>query len=153
MRKNIAQPQAVACISGSTDAPDLQGRAEFYQCEAGVLLSIRVQGLPEQNESGFFALHIHEGGSCEGAGFPQTGSHYSRGEKLHPHHNGDLPPLLSCHGSAFLALLSDRFTVDEVMGRTLVIHSSADDFRTQPSGSAGVKIGCGEIVAANNCLQ
>ncbi|MBQ2699288.1 MAG: superoxide dismutase family protein [Firmicutes bacterium] len=143
--KNELKPQAVAVIVGSSDAPDLSGCAEFYQCAAGVLLSVQVSGLPQQNSSGFFAMHIHEGESCSGAGFPRTGGHYNIVETLHPLHAGDLPPLLSCHGSAWLTVLSDRFCVEEVIGRTLVIHSSEDDFHTQPSGNAGVKIGCGEI--------
>ncbi|MBS7210849.1 MAG: superoxide dismutase family protein, partial [Lachnospiraceae bacterium] len=32
------------------------------------------------------------------------------------------------------------------IGRTVIIHDMADDFKTQPSGDAGKKIACGEIV-------
>jgi Cu-Zn family superoxide dismutase len=35
--------------------------------------------------------------------------------------------------------------VNDVIGRTVVVHSGADDFRTQPAGNAGRKIGCGVI--------
>ena len=31
------------------------------------------------------------------------------------------------------------------MNRSVIIHSRADDFTTQPSGNSGDKIGCGVI--------
>jgi len=40
---------------------------------------------------------------------------------------------------------TDRFSVDEIIGRTVVIHSDPDDFLSQPAGNAGKKIACGEI--------
>ena len=38
-----------------------------------------------------------------------------------------------------------QFSVDEIIGRTVVIHSDSDDFHTQPAGNAGKKIACGVI--------
>mgnify|MGYP000175869731 CR=1 FL=1 len=38
-----------------------------------------------------------------------------------------------------------RFTVKEIMGRSVVLHSGLDDFTSQPSGNPGVVIGCGVI--------
>ena len=34
---------------------------------------------------------------------------------------------------------------EDIIGRTVVIHDMADDFRSQPSGGSGKKIACGEI--------
>ena len=102
-------------------------------------------GLPKNSESGFFALHIHEGCSCSGEGFSETGSHYNPAKTNHPKHAGDLPPLLLCHDGAYLAVCTDRFRVQDILGRTVVIHSGPDDFRSQPAGNAGTKIGCGII--------
>ena len=44
---------------------------------------------------------------------------------------------------------TDRFSVDEIIGRTVVIHSGPDDFRTQPAGNAGKTIACG-VTRDNN---
>ena len=41
--------------------------------------------------------------------------------------------------------MTDRFTVGEIIGKTVVIHMMPDDFRTQPSGDSGEKIACGVI--------
>lgn len=63
----------------------------------------------------------------------------------HPFHAGDLPPLLSCKGRAYLAVITGRFCVKDVIGRSVVIHAGPDDLHTQPAGNAGAKIGCGVI--------
>ena len=80
-----------------------------------------------------------------GTDFSDTGGHYNPDARDHPRHAGDLPPLLSMAGRAFLAVETGRFTPCEVVGRTVVIHGSADDFHTQPAGNAGKKIACGVI--------
>lgn len=77
--------------------------------------------------------------------FPLSGAHYNPGECEHPHHAGDLPPLFGCNGYAVSIFLTDRFLVDDVIGKTLILHDRPDDFKTQPAGDAGEKIACGVI--------
>ena len=144
MRIPAATPEAVACVRGGSDAPALRGTVRFYAIPCGTLVTAQIAGLPE-NDTGFFAIHIHEGDGCGGADFSDTGGHFNPGGKAHPCHAGDLPPLLSMGGQAFFAVKTGRFTPREVIGRTVVIHADADDFRTQPSGNAGKKIACGVI--------
>ena len=122
----------------------MHGTVRFIPRKNGTLVVAEISGLPA-TDIGFFAFHIHEGGNCSGLGFPNTGSHYNPDDRDHPLHAGDLPPLLSSGGSAYLAVMSDRFRVKDVIGRIVVIHSGPDDFRTQPSGGAGDKIACGVI--------
>lgn len=138
-------PRAVACVSGGRAKPDLTGVIRFDQKCGGVLVTAEVSGLPGD---GFFAFHIHEGKSCGGANFADTGGHYNPSGTLHPNHAGDLPPLLSNQGKAKMTVLTGRFRVDDIIGRTLVIHSAPDDFTTQPAGNSGEKIACGMICRA-----
>jgi len=145
MYAEAARPNAVARLRGGEETPRIWGEVKFYQTRSGVLVIADVSGLPDGSESGFFALHIHEGDSCGGEGFSDTGGHYNPSGVPHPHHAGDLPPLLSCGGRAYLAVRTNRFQVQEVIGRTVVIHGGTDDFHTQPAGNAGVKIACGVI--------
>ena len=137
----MKQPTAVACITGSVG---LHGTVSFCQTSKGVLVTVKIHNLPH---NGFFALHIHEGANCRGAGYPNTGGHFNPTGKPHPNHAGDLPPLISCGGEVYLSVLTDRFCLRQVVGRTVVIHSKRDDFTSQPSGDAGTKIGCGVIRA------
>ena len=41
--------------------------------------------------------------------------------------------------------------VEEVVGRTIIVHSKADDFTSQPAGNAGTKIACGKIKYSKYC--
>ncbi len=149
MHKKMGCLVAAAHIRGGVSAPVLQGNAFFYPQQTGVLLTIQVAGLPAQ--SGFFALHIHEGESCGGTDFSESGSHYNPAALSHPCHAGDLPPLLSCGGTAFMTVLTNRFTMEEIIGKTIVIHNGTDDFQSQPAGNAGTKIACGTIKTICRC--
>ena len=139
------KPDAVAKVCGGEEVPQLTGCVQFYQEKDCVLVVAKIFGLPRESETGFFGFHIHQGESCSGPDFSGTGSHYDLSNQPHPKHAGDLPPLLSCHGNAYLSVRTDRFSVKDILGRTVVIHSDPDDFRSQPAGNAGKKIACGVI--------
>ena len=135
----------MAKIRGGAEVPKLSGCIRFYQQKGCVLIVAEIFGLPRENETGFFGFHIHQGESCSGTDFSETGSHYNPVDQVHPKHAGDLPPLMCCRGNAYLAVKTDRFTVHDIIGKTVVIHSNPDDFHTQPAGNAGKKIACGVI--------
>lgn len=147
------RPQAMAVLSGSRPDSDLQGAVRFYRTTYGVLVVTEMAGLPVSDDkcaAPVFAFHIHEGNSCTGNAtdpFANARAHYNPRACRHPYHAGDLPPLFGAAGYAFSAVLTDRFTVEEVIGKTVILHAMPDDFTTQPSGNAGAKIACGEIVA------
>ena len=138
-------PDAVARMTGGGEAPQLTGCVQFYQESGCVLIEAKISGLPRENGTGFFGFHIHQGVSCSGTDFSGTEGHYNPTGQIHPKHAGDLPPLLECGGNAYLSVKTDRFSVSEIIGRTVVIHSVPDDFRSQPAGNAGKKIACGVI--------
>ncbi len=148
---NIYINSAQAEIYGSEVYPGIKGYAKFTATGKGTLVTVAVSGLPYTGgkcESPFFALHIHGGSSCTGDKkdpFADAGTHYNPDSCPHPAHAGDLPPLISAKGRAAMSFLTDNFTPDEIIGKVIVIHSKADDFTTQPSGNAGIKIACGEI--------
>lgn len=144
MIRNDGTPKAIARIRGGESYPGINGTMKLFTRREGVLVAVQVQGLPE-TATNFFALHIHQGDNCQGADFSNSGSHYNPKELPHPRHAGDLPPLLACNGKAYMTVLTNRFRIQEVIGRTVIIHSAPDDFVTQPSGNAGSKIACGVI--------
>ncbi len=145
------RPHAMASIYGSPDYPEIQGQARFWQTTHGVMCEVELIGLPTtQNpcESPILAMHIHNGESCSGTPadpFSNAGTHYNPNSCPHPYHAGDLPPIFVSAGYGFLSFLTDRFTAEEIIGKIIIIHSSPDDFTTQPAGNSGIKIACGEI--------
>ena len=140
MEQPFLSPAAAAQIEGGPAAPALSGTVRFYELPDGVLVSARIEGLPSSNPGGFFAFHIHEGGSCAA-----SGGHFNPTGTPHPMHAGDLPPLLSCGGMARMSVLTNRFRIRDILGRTVIIHGGTDDFRSQPAGDPGEKIACGVI--------
>lgn len=153
LRKKSAK--AYAKIRGSHEYPDIKGKVEMNQMRRGVLVTAEIQGLPTNGEKcaeEIFAFHIHEGKSCSGNEkdpFADALGHYNPDGCPHPYHAGDLPPLFgSKNGYAYLSVFTDRFSLNEVIGRAIIIHARPDDFTTQPSGNAGEKIACGIIMPA-----
>lgn len=143
---------AKAQISGDSNHKKIHGTAKFYPSQNGTLVQVEVFGLPVNRQkcsNNIFALHIHQGASCTSKGedpFGSAGTHYNPNECNHPAHAGDLPPLFANkNGYAYLLMFTDRFSPKEIIGKTIIIHSQADDFKTQPSGDSGSKIACGEI--------
>ena len=139
------RPDAVARIIGGAEAPQLSGCVQFYQKNGCVLIAAKISGLPKESKTGFFGFHIHQGGNCTGMDFSGTEGHYNPSDQAHPKHAGDLPSLLECQGNAYLSVRTDRLSVTDIIGRTVVIHSDPDDFHSQPAGNAGKKIACGVI--------
>lgn len=143
-------PQAAAWVTGGDAAPELSGLVKFYATPyEGVLVEAEIFGLPDirvQGATAFYAMHIHESGDCS-QNFTRTGEHYNPSVQPHPYHAGDLLPLMGNQGYAWSAFYDKRFRVPDIIGRSVVIHAKRDDFTSQPSGDAGVKIGCGVIRA------
>ncbi len=145
-------PHAHARVRGSMGYPGIRGKVDFYQTDQGVVVLAEMAGLPvAESDCGnsVFGFHIHEGSKCEGNEedpFAEVGQHYNPGNCPHPAHAGDMPPLFSNRGYAIQMFLTDRFTVEEIIGRTIILHSGPDDFTSQPAGNAGKKIACGEII-------
>ena len=154
--KITGDPAATAEIMGSEAYENIRGKVDFYDTYGGTVLIVELYGLPEELEnrsSCFYGFHILSGASCTGDAkdlFADTGMHYDVGNHKHPEHMGDLPVLMSNGGVIWTAIYTGRFYPEDVIGRTIILHERADDFRSQPSGDSGAKIACGEIVAWDN---
>ncbi len=150
-----AVPAARAAVKGDRAHWGLNGSVSFFPVNGGVLVVAEIFGLPGSGggaggRNGVFGFHIHGGGACTGGAadpFQNTNGHFNPQEAAHPWHAGDMPPLFGSSGYAYLAFFTNRFTVSEILGRTVVIHDMPDDFTTQPAGNAGMKIACGVIQA------
>ncbi len=146
-------PAAYAELTGNPGNSEITGIVRFYPVGNEVLVNAEIYGLPTRDEncdSDIFGFHIHQGETCTGnAQDPNAdaGMHYNPYECPHPAHTGDMPPLFGNEGFAWMMYVTDRFTIADIIDRTVIIHSKADDFTTQPSGNSGDKIACGTIQA------
>jgi Cu-Zn family superoxide dismutase len=122
----------------------------------GVHITGAIQGLKPDAEFGF---HIHEKGDCTAPDGSSAGGHFNPTQSQHgnptapAHHAGDMPNVKSNDEgvaqvdvtAAGTSLHGDPGT--DVMGKAIVVHESADDYTTQPSGNSGKRVACGVIAA------
>ena len=148
---NPSKPNAYAQIKGGPLAPCIKGTIYLYQLEDGVYVKAYITGIPNTNNktSSFHGFHIHEIGDCtvgnKNDPFTNAKSHYNPANAEHPMHAGDLPPILSANGIGILSVFTNRFTVNEVIGKSFILHEKYDDFTSQPAGNAGSRWACGVI--------
>ena len=143
-------PRAYAHINGSEQFPNVKGMVLFYPYENGTVVVADIGGLPnyQMSNHSILGFHIHEGFVCTDNAeepFADAGMHYNRENVMHPEHEGDMPVLFVNQGKAWMAFFTDRFTADEVRGRTVIVHDMPDDFRTNPAGNSGKRLACGVI--------
>ena len=142
---------ATVDLEGTFLAPDgtENGEVRIAQTPNGLLLRIDVGGVAH----GFHGVHLHETGLCEpeedfktagghanptGAehGFlPEGGSHLGDLPNAYAHEEGHIRTDLFKEG----ARLADLQDAD---GFAVMVHSGADDYRSQPSGDAGSRVAC-----------
>lgn len=142
---------AKATIQGGMKFPQIHGIVTFREAKNGVWVTAKIHGLPQSQTSctgRFFGFHIHEGTSCTGSltdEFANAKSHFNPTNCPHPFHVGDLPSLIENNGYAYMTVLINKFKIQDILGKVVVIHDLPDDFTTQPSGNSGTKIACGKI--------
>ncbi|MGZ5263129.1 MAG: superoxide dismutase family protein [Kaistella sp.] len=151
---------AVSCSTtknytvNSKSGTQTQGTAKFTQTGKNVALDLNVYKLTP----GIHAVHIHEKGDCSAADASSAGGHWNPTTEAHgkwghdEYHKGDIGNLnADKDGTARLQFTTDKWCLgctDEtknILGKSLVIHAAADDFKTQPTGNAGGRVGCIEI--------
>lgn len=150
---------AIAYVKGGTKYPDITGTVIFKDVPDGCEVYANIQNLPPYKPAegnspqiGPFGFHIHQN-SCGNPGttdnpFPQTGEHWNPTNQPHGNHAGDFPVLFSNNNSITkMSFFTSKFKVRDIINRSVVIHESPDDYRTQPSGNSGKKIACGTITA------
>ncbi len=126
------------------------GEVTLTETPHGILAKGTFSNLPP----GEHAIHIHETGKCE-VPFKTAGGHLNPDKKKHGilaaegKHEGDLPNL---HVGADGKVQFDFFAhdlkmkdVQDLDGAAVVVHATADDYKSDPAGNAGDRIACGVV--------
>lgn len=151
---------AAARISGTSPTSKLTGIVYFKDVPNGTEVYVEVNGLPPYKPGtattppiGPHGFHIHEFGNCTvgdpSKPFTSAGEHWNPNNQPHGNHVGDFPVLFSNNGYARMSFFTNKFKVRDIIGKAVIIHENPDDYRTQPAGAAGNRIGCGVIKAIN----
>ena len=145
-------PSATAKLVPTTGNA-VSGTVTFTQMGDTVGVAGEVSGLAPNTEHGF---HIHDKGDCSSGDGMSAGGHFNPTGTAHgayaasEHHAGDLASLKAdAYGVAKFSYTSTSITVGEgatdVIGRGLIVHRDADDFKTQPTGNSGPRLACAVI--------
>ena len=151
---------AVSCTTtknytiNSKSGTQTQGTAKFVQTGKNVEMDLNVYKLTP----GIHAVHIHEKGDCSSTDGSSAGGHWNPTNHDHgkfgseTFHMGDIGNLnADKEGTARMVFKTDKWCIgckDEtknIVGKSLIIHAGRDDFKTQPTGNAGGRVGCIEI--------
>jgi Cu-Zn family superoxide dismutase len=113
-----------------------------------------LRGLPP----GTHGVNLHMVGRCDAPAFKSAGGHWCPTSKLHGTENAQGPHLgdlniltVGADSSASILVVTRSGSLRgtnmlmDTDGAALVVHTSADDYRTDPSGNSGARIACGVI--------
>jgi Cu-Zn family superoxide dismutase len=151
VEKTATATAQIAAKSNST----VSGTVAFTENDGKVYMKADFTGLTP----GEHAIHIHENGDCSAEDGTSAGGHWNPTKEEHGEwehkmfHKGDIGNLTADeNGIASITKETDLWCIsceDEtknIIGKSIVVHKDADDMKSQPSGNAGDRIGCGEIV-------
>ena len=150
----VGQTQKAICILYPTQGNNASGTITFTKTENGIKVVAELQGLSK----GKHGFHIHEFGDCSSPDGTSAGGHFNPEGKQHGapmdmmRHEGDMGNIEADDtGKAHLEYIDKMLSFDgvqSILGRSVILHKSEDDLKTQPTGNAGARIACGVIGVA-----
>jgi len=140
--------EAVAVI----DSGKIKGTVVFTQKDDHIRIKIDIKGLTKNHSHGF---HIHESGDLR-EGCKSCCAHYNPDGAEHGGldngHKGDLGNIKTDeNGNCSMSIRTDKIIVDEILGRSIIIHQDEDDLGlgafddSKTTGHSGSRIACSVI--------
>lgn len=147
---------AEAMLSATYGDTTVTGKAVFDadSSKGNVKMVIEITVPAKANKN--VAVHIHEHGDCSDKGnmahghWNPTGAQHGKWDS-DAFHLGDIGNIkLDGKGKGKITVTTDLWTLGgtasrNILGKALIVHGGEDDYKTQPTGNAGSRIGCGVI--------
>ena len=139
------------CVLTPTEGSNVKGLVTFTQTDAGLLIVADVEGLSE----GKHGFHIHEFGDISKSDGTSAGGHFNPEHKDHAgpedeiRHAGDFGNIIAdANGNARYERVDTLISfngMNNIIGRSIIIHADEDDLVSQPTGDAGGRVAQGVI--------
>ncbi|MGB8376422.1 MAG: superoxide dismutase family protein [Salegentibacter sp.] len=147
--------QSVTVNLQSKSGSDASGTVTFTEENGEVTMEADVSGLKE----GKHGIHIHEKGDCSADDGSSAGGHWNPTDEQHGkwgdsegYHKGDIGNIeVDADGNGHLSMTTDEWCIGcddankNIVGKSIIVHEGADDFKSQPSGASGKRVACGTI--------
>ncbi|PRP66313.1 superoxide dismutase family protein [Nonlabens agnitus] len=153
--EGMDEKKSIVVPMGSKSESNVTGSISFVEENGVVTMSANLTGF---TAAGTHAIHIHENGDCSAMDGSSAGGHWNPTSDEHgdwgdgSYHMGDIGNLEADEeGTAVLKFSTDQWCIgcdDEtknIVGKGVIVHATADDFTSQPSGAAGARVACGVI--------
>lgn len=146
---------AEATIAAIFPDTTVNGSARFTRQSNG-MIKLEVQLTIPSKANKQVAVHIHQDADCGDHG-EDAGGHWNPTNEMHGKwgtdhfHLGDIGNIsLDASGQGSLTLETDKWAIGtnnqtDILNKALIVHGGVDDYTSQPSGSAGTRIGCAVI--------
>ena len=146
---------AEAALSAVYNDTAVNGTIKFDADSAGkVTMNLDINVPAKAGKT--IAVHIHEHGNCadtaeaaHGHWNPTNAQHGKWGSSTF--HSGDIGNIkLDSKGKGTLLVTTDLWTLGgttdkNILGKSIIVHGGTDDYKSQPAGNSGTRIGCGVI--------
>lgn len=150
-REATAGITKAVCVLHPTQGNNVTGIVTFMKTDGGMKVVADLQGLTK----GKHGFHVHECGDCSAPDGASAGGHFNPMGKSHgapmdmTRHEGDMGNIEADEsGKAHLEYVDPMMSLEggmSIIGRSIIVHKSEDDLKTQPTGNAGARVACGVI--------
>ena len=146
-----APPETAIAQVNPTQGNEVTGQVKFTRHENDTLVEVSLTHLSPVPHG----FHVHEKGDCSAPDGLSAGGHFNPDGLPHggldgPHHIGDLGNVVAGNDGTVnlnVHVKGLRLSGDQgIIGRAVIVHASADDLKTQPTGGSGKRVACGMIV-------
>ena len=153
--EHMMQPEAMIAraiaVITPTKGNSVHGVVKFEEVENGVRVVVDMTGLAP----GKHGFHIHEFGDISSDDGSSAGGHFNPTGMSHSmpmsdnRHTGDMGNIeADADGNAHLDYIDPVMALNgaySIIGHAIIVHVKEDDFKTQPTGNAGARVGYGVI--------
>lgn len=146
---------AEATIANTYPDTAVSGSVKFDATDGGKVKMVLELTVPSKAGKNV-AVHIHDHGDCGDSGMASHG-HWNPTNAQHgkwgtgSFHLGDIGNVkLDSKGKGSLTMETDLWSLGgtpdkNIIGHAIIVHGGEDDYKSQPAGNAGARIGCGII--------
>lgn len=149
------QPKTLTLTLEAKSGTNTSGTITFTESNGEVKMDAAISGLTP----GEHAIHIHEKSDCSAADGTSAGGHWNPTFKEHgkwgseSYHRGDIGNFTADKdGKGTITFSTAEWCIGcdddskNIIGKSIIVHQGADDFKTQPTGDAGGRVACTALI-------